>query len=67
VWLATVLVPVFELGMSFGKVKSGKSPEKVWKNSGNLYLKLRWNTGFCLTNATIMTEVRLARLLMRWF
>ena len=39
--LITILVPVFELGMSFEKVKPGKSPEKVWKKSGNLYSKLR--------------------------
>jgi len=28
----TVIAHVFDLGMSFGKVKSEKSPEKNWKN-----------------------------------
>jgi len=27
----TIIVPVFDLGMSFGNVKSGKSRERVWK------------------------------------
>jgi len=39
----TVTVPVFGLGVSFGKVKSGKSLEKVKKKSGNLYSKMRRN------------------------
>ena len=37
--VSTILVLVVDLGMSFGKVKSGKSPEK----SGNLCSKLRRN------------------------
>jgi len=38
-----IIVPVFDLGMSFGKFKSRKSLEKVLKKSGNLYSKLRRN------------------------
>jgi len=30
-----IVPPVFDLGRSFGNVKSGKSPENVLKNSGN--------------------------------
>jgi len=57
--LLTVIVPVFDLGMSFGKVKSGKSPEKnlekVLKKSGNLYSGLRRNpasVGYVFTQLT---------------
>jgi len=43
--LLTIIVPVFDLGMSFGKIKPGK--RKICKKSGNLYSKLRRNTGRC--------------------
>jgi len=39
----TIPVPVFDLGISFGKVKSGKRPEKVWIRYGNLSSKSRRN------------------------
>ena len=39
----TVIVPVFDLGMSFGKVKVWR---KAGKRSGNLYSKLRRNPAF---------------------
>ena len=38
-----VIVLAFDLGRSYGKVRSGKRPENVLKRSGNLYSKLRSN------------------------
>jgi len=32
--MVMIIVPVFDMGMSFGEVMSRKSPEKVWKRSG---------------------------------
>jgi len=29
----TITVPVFDMGRSYGNVKSGKNPENVWKRS----------------------------------
>jgi len=40
-----IIVPVFDLGRSFGIVKPRKSLEKVLKNSGNFYSKLCRNSG----------------------
>jgi len=40
--LATPM-PICKLGMSFGKDKSRKTLEKIWKKSGNLYLKSHRN------------------------
>jgi len=31
--MLSILVPVFNLGMSFGKIKFGKILEKLWKES----------------------------------
>ena len=44
--MLSIIVPVFDLGGSYGNVRSGKSPENVWKRSWsleNLFSKLRRN------------------------
>jgi len=48
----SITVPVFHLGMSFGKVQ-------VWKKSGNLYSKLRRNPGDILSYTYILPDTPL--------
>jgi len=59
-----IIVPAFNLGTSFGEVKSRKGLEKVFKKSANLYSKLHSNPGSMLLkywhNHSVFLRKRLA-------
>jgi len=59
-----IIVPVFDLGRSFRKVKSGKNLEMVLKKSGNLYSKFPKIPGIAI--AQFLSQQRVSRCRFYW-